>query len=202
MSMDMTSNLRKISIILLVIVVLWLVSGCKKTGVPAYDAAYSRAVENQDKLKAKRALEDQKIEALKKNADEQGGVSLMEDRDERPKGKSVEIFTTNNIQGVQNGGTPTRFTLDKKYYITKLGTYHWNDSHGTPPGTIGIKAADGKMYGPWKAELDQGVYWNAQPNTYIPAGSYTVVDSDPSTLAQNAESGGQGMAWASGIPAK
>jgi choice-of-anchor C domain-containing protein len=36
--------------------------------------------------------------------------------------------------------------------------------------------------------------WIATPNVVIPAGTYTVIDSDPSTWSQNSGSGGQGFA--------
>jgi hypothetical protein len=85
-------------------------------------------------------------------------------------------------------------------------TYHWNDAEGmSSPGTIGLRAADGTMYGPWQATgLDgQGgvpnANWVVNPNIIIPPGAYTVIDSDPSTWSQNEETGGAGMAWGKGI---
>jgi len=187
-------------VLLLIAAAISLVSGCAETNAARERELSSLGIDGPEQLVM--TAKKQNIKASEKGADEKGEVLLMEDREERPKGEPVEVFSTNNIGGVENGGTPTKFTLDKKYYITKLGTYHWNGGQGTAPGTIGIKAADGKMYGPWKAKLDQKVYWIAKPDTYIPAGSYTVIDSYPSSLAQKAESSGQGMAWASGVPAK
>ena len=66
--------------------------------------------------------------------------------------------------------------------------------------SITLKAADGTLYGPWKTTLRNKVYWMAQPNQDIPAGTYTLIDSDPSTWAQNSGSRGTGMGWAYGIP--
>jgi hypothetical protein len=89
--------------------------------------------------------------------------------------------------------------------VTLITTYHWNDAQGAAPGTIGLKDANGKLYGPWPASGTPGqggvpnAYWTVNPNIVIPAGTYTVIDSDPDTWAQNDETGGAGMAWGSGI---
>ena len=89
--------------------------------------------------------------------------------------------------------------------MTEIRTYHWNDAQGVKPGQISLKAADGETYGPWQATgLDgQGgvsnAFWVVQPDLVLPAGLYTVVDSDPVTWSQNSETGGRGMVWVSGI---
>ena len=36
--------------------------------------------------------------------------------------------------------------------------------------------------------------WTCQPNVEVPAGTYTIVDSEPATWSQNPQSGGRGMA--------
>ena len=120
---------------------------------------------------------------------------------EPPAGDTVEVWRVDNLLRVFNGGTPTAFTLAKDYWVTEVGTYHYNDGKGKPAGTLAVKASDGTTYGPWQAELDQGWYWRAKPNTWIPAGSYTVIDSDPSTWSQNDATSGQGIAWMFGKPA-
>ena len=125
------------------------------------------------------------------------GTALYEDR---PEGRPVEIFSVGSLLAVQNGGKSPKVEFPKAYFLTEITTYHWNDSKGTKPGTIALKAADGTTYGPWQAHAVNKVYWVANPDLTIPAGSYTVIDSDPGTWAQNAESGGRGMTWASGIP--
>lgn len=111
------------------------------------------------------------------------------------------IFDNQNILAVQNGGTSPTFEVAATSVITKIQTYHWNDAVGNgSTGTISLKAADGKVYGPWDTVgLDgQGgvpnAYWAATPNVTVPAGNYTVIDSDPSTWSQNADSGGVGFA--------
>lgn len=122
-----------------------------------------------------------------------------------PEEDPIEIFNNNNIKTVMNGGTSPQFTTDKDVWMTELGSYHWNNGAGAPAGTLSIQSVDGKTsYGPWKAELSNlggkhDVYWIAKPNAWLPAGSYRVIDSDPSTWAQNSDTGGQGIAWMKGI---
>ena len=113
--------------------------------------------------------------------------------------KSV-LFDNQNILAVQNGGTSPTFELSSATVIAKIQTYHWNDASGnSSTGTISLKSDDGTVYGPWKtvgAEGQGGVtnaYWAASPNVKLPAGRYTVIDSDPSTWSQNADSGGEGF---------
>ena len=110
------------------------------------------------------------------------------------------IFDNQNILAVYNGGTSPSFTVASATTITKIQTYHWNDASGNgSTGTISLRADDGTVYGPWDtvgAEGQGGVpnaYWAATPNETIPAGRYTVVDSDPGTWSQNADSGGEGF---------
>lgn len=117
-----------------------------------------------------------------------------------PTGSPIEVFKVANDLGVQNGGTPTQFTTSRAYYVTELTTYHWNGGAGAAAGTIALRAADGRSFGPWQATLVNGVYWRATPNVTVPSGSYTVIDADPATWAQNAGTNGQGMAWMLGIP--
>lgn len=111
------------------------------------------------------------------------------------------IFSLSNPGGVQNGPTsPTTFTTTKAYKITYFWTYHWNDGRGAPEGTLGLRSSDWKTYGPWQVSTTPGqgdvpdANWIASPNVDIPAGKYTVIDSDPSTWAQNPSSGGRGFA--------
>jgi hypothetical protein len=120
----------------------------------------------------------------------------------RPAGEAKELFRIGNGLAVFNGGASPTVTFDRAYYLTEITTYHWNGGAGTSAGTIALKDASGKNYGPWQAELVNGVYWTARPGETIPSGKYTVIDSDPSTWAQNESDGGLGMTWASGITIK
>lgn len=120
--------------------------------------------------------------------------------------KEVEIANVNNVGGVRNKPTaPTRITVRSSYMVTFIQTYHWNSGRGTSrAGTIGLRRSNGKMYGPWRAYGTPGqggvknAYWQVEPNVVIPAGTYTIIDSNPSTWAQNSQSGGKGFATVKG----
>jgi len=123
-----------------------------------------------------------------------------------PAGNEEEIFSVRTNMAVYNGITgPPTFTINEAWLLTVITTYHWNDEQGATPGTIGLRAADGTTYGPWQASGLPGqggvpnAYWVAYPGIVIPPGAYTVTDSDPSTWSQNSETGGLGIAWASGV---
>ena len=123
---------------------------------------------------------------------------------------AVEVFGTHSDLSVNAGDppNPTVFTLDEDTIITSVLTYHWNDARGSAGGgKIGLVARDGTRYGPWSlsktADGQGGVpnaYWYVEPNIEIPAGTYTVTDSDPSTWSWNEETGGMGVVIIMGIP--
>jgi hypothetical protein len=126
-----------------------------------------------------------------------------------PTAKGNVIFTNSNIGGVYNNPTrATVFTLREPHIITLIQNYHWNDGRGATPGTIALRGSDGQTYGPWRASGTTGqggaanLYWNAAPNVALPAGSYTVIDSNPATWAQNSESGGAGFTRVEGYPGR
>lgn len=119
----------------------------------------------------------------------------------RPEGEPVLMWKAGNDGAIEGGGgKPPKVTQDGTHFVTEVCTYHWNGGKGSPAGEISLQAADGTMYGPWKTTLRNKVYWIAQPNQDMPAGTYTLIDSNPSTWAQNSGSGGKGMGWAYGIP--
>ncbi|NPV61780.1 MAG: hypothetical protein HPY61_03975 [Methanotrichaceae archaeon] len=112
------------------------------------------------------------------------------------------ILEVNTLGGVANGPTsPVQFTLDRARLITRIRTYHWNYGSGQTLGTISIEDASGNLYGPWTATGEPGMgavpdaYWTVQPDLELPAGVYTIVDSDPETWSQNSETGGRGVSW-------
>jgi hypothetical protein len=113
-----------------------------------------------------------------------------------------------NTGNVANGPTrPTTFTLAKPTRITKITTYHWNNGKGATPGTIALRSSTGQVYGPWQASGTPGmggvpnVHWVVTPDITLPAGTYTVIDSDPASWSHNPQSGNAGMAWADGYDA-
>jgi hypothetical protein len=119
----------------------------------------------------------------------------------------VSIFTNGNVGGVINKPTaPTTFTTNQYYTVTYISTYHWNNGKGKTPGRITLKHQDGTLYGPWQSTAASGqggvvnANWEYRPWMIIKPGTYTVIDSDPLTWAQNATSGGQGFVVIRGIP--
>lgn len=113
------------------------------------------------------------------------------------------VFKIGNDFEVFNGGSAPTFSISKPYAVTELWTYHWNDGKGTPEGgSLSITSSEGTVYGPWTVEVRNNVYWVATLNITLPAGSYTVIDSNPATLAQNGQSNGQGHAWMYGTAAE
>lgn len=119
-----------------------------------------------------------------------------------PTGEPELIFSITSIGVALNGATaPARFRLDTPRTITQVRTYHWNNGQGKTPGTIRLRDATGKTYGPWQAVGADGqggvpnANWDVFPNVTLPPGEYNLIDSDPRTWAQNAETGGRGMCW-------
>jgi hypothetical protein len=120
-----------------------------------------------------------------------------------PDSNEVRLFAQDVCGAVDNNPqNPTTFTIDQPQTFTKIGTYHWNHGKGTEtPGTIGLQDSNGKIYGPWKASGQPGqggvpnACWIVTLTTGLdlPAGTYEVVDSDPSTWPYNSESGDSGV---------
>jgi hypothetical protein len=91
--------------------------------------------------------------------------------------------------------------------ITYIDTYHWNYGQGTSSGgTITLRKDDGTEYGPWQVETKPGqggvpnAWWIAYPNEVIPAGTYTIIDSEPETWSKNSESNDGGFSKVEGHP--
>jgi len=117
----------------------------------------------------------------------------------------TEVFSNSNIAGVSSGpSAPTTFELAAATTITYVMDYHYFNG-GTPPGTIALRHNDGTVFGPWQAQgrIGQGgvadAYWEVWPMVTLPAGTYTVVDSSPSTWSCNSQSNNQGITVVKGI---
>ena len=113
----------------------------------------------------------------------------------------VKFFDNGNIYAVNNRPRRTTvFTLRAPIRVTRIMTYHWNDGYGAPAGRIALRSRSGETFGPWQASGEPGqggvpsAYWVVEPDLLLPAGSYTIVDSNPSTWAQNNASRNAGMA--------
>jgi hypothetical protein len=118
-------------------------------------------------------------------------------------GKFFEVWSKGPV--ASGGATvPTTFKIDKSWRLTQLMTYHYNGGRGAAPGNIGLRAAAGTTYGPWKATGQPGAAgpnsaWLVTPNVILPPGTYTVLDSDPGTWSQNSDTQGAGMAYGIGM---
>jgi hypothetical protein len=116
--------------------------------------------------------------------------------------QGIEFFNNTNTGGVGNNpSAPTMFTVNAPVVVNYIQTYHWNFGQGARAGRIGLRDQSGFVYGPFNAAATPGsggrqnVNWVANSIAVaLPAGSYTVVDSDPGTWSQNAQSQGRGFA--------
>ena len=113
----------------------------------------------------------------------------------------VTVLDNGNIYRVFNHPSrATEFNISYPALLTYIFTYHWNDGHGRKPGTISLRHEDGSTYGPWIATGKDGqgnvpnAYWECEPLANLKAGKYTILDSDPSSWAQNTGSRGAGFA--------
>jgi hypothetical protein len=211
-----TKLLKNTFICLLLCASILSLSGCElRLGDPKSDQIRENERIEQTKQKE---LEKKNDEAMKLYQSESASQILAQEKTtdttqstsenntvvqysiDRPEGEPVSIININSLLIVNGGGTSPTVTFNQNYFLTDILTYHWNDGKGTPAGTIALKDSSGKTYGPWAATLESGVYWTAKPSVTIPAGTYTVIDSDPATWSQNSETGGNGVTTASGIP--
>ena len=114
-------------------------------------------------------------------------------------GESVVALDTANNLAIRAGGTAPTFTLERPAALETLTTYHFIDGGGPAPGTLGLESDDGTTYGPWQAYGMDGqggvanAFWRVEPDVTLPAGTYTVVDSDASTWSTNDTAGGVGF---------
>lgn len=119
-------------------------------------------------------------------------------------GLAADLFNNWNTDAVFNGPTaPTVFTLTAPAHVTELETYHWNNAHGLPAApvvAIGLTSAGGAVFGPFPAVGSAGqggvknVNWTATVSFDLPAGTYTVTDSQPGTWSRNGNSANSGFA--------
>lgn len=115
-------------------------------------------------------------------------------------GPPVVLYSNGNDMGVGNGGKTPLVEISAPVTLTEMTHYHWNDGQGAPAGTIALRRDDGTVYGPWQANLINGVYWVVQGQFTLPPGRYSVLDSDPATWSQNSGSGGCGIVIWKGRP--
>lgn len=173
--------------VLLILVVLVVLMGCDLFNDPDLE------IEKEGQERAQ--LQSQADSEKKGN---RPAVSLdAEEGVIAPEGAGSVLFDNQNLLAVQGGGKSPTFMVPSTSVIIKIQTYHWNPSGNNSTGKISLKADDGSVHGPWETVGNGGqvpnVYWAASPNVTLPAGRYTVIDSDPSTWSQNADSRGEGF---------
>lgn len=124
-----------------------------------------------------------------------------------PSAKSAVLFDNGNIAGVDNGPSqPTSFSLNTAHVITLIQDYHWNSARGATPGSIGLRDANGRVYGPWQSVGSPGqggvpnAYWTVRPDITLPAGAYSVIDSHPASWSRNSGSQQRGFTRVEGYP--
>jgi hypothetical protein len=116
--------------------------------------------------------------------------------------QGIEFLNNMNTGGVGNNpSAPTMFTVNAPVVVNYIQTYHWNYGQGAQAGRVSLRAQNGQVYGPFNTAATSGhagrqnVNWVASSIAIaLPAGTYTVVDSDPGTWSQNAQSQGRGFA--------
>lgn len=97
-----------------------------------------------------------------------------------------------------------RFEIDVPCRIEQITTYHYGARR--PPGSLALRSADGRVFGPWRASgaVGQGgvphAYWWVRPDLTLPAGTYAVVDSDPATWSTQTALHGAGIYEVRGRP--
>lgn len=108
--------------------------------------------------------------------------------------QSYWVFNSYNNCGALSGAKPAFVRLVKPAHITGLADYHYNNGVAVKPGTIGLMAPNGRVLGPFQAKQQPGTWdWVATVNLTVPAGTYSVIDSNPATWSQNSFSGGRGF---------
>jgi len=112
-----------------------------------------------------------------------------------------DIFSNGDDTAVTAGADGPTFSLVEPMTVTVLVTLHVGED--VPGGSIALKDASGKTYGPFAVHVDPApdgnTFWSCEPGVKLPIGEYTVVDSDPATWAKNDGSDGFGFVTVRGI---
>ena len=106
-----------------------------------------------------------------------------------------------NTGSVVNGPpeADTIFSISKPVAVTYLDSYHYYNGEGVSwPGEITLVSDSGKKFGPFQMDSIENNYviWHLviqEGDLILPAGTYTVYDSDPNTWSSNAASDGAGL---------
>lgn len=120
---------------------------------------------------------------------------------------SNKLFETYNLNRpvMTRPMTPTEFRIDRDYNISTIVNVH---SFGArPSGGISLRSHDGTIFGPWSVSIkDSGpgyaYLFSCNPDITIPPGTYTIIDPDPDSWWQNAESQNRGFTIVFGSPSR
>lgn len=153
-------------------------------------------MDNWKPLSPEEQLKENERKAIASGAERQR--RWAESGEFRSEAQQVEVFNNANPSAITaNSNKELTFELKAQTNISYIQTYHWKS--GKPAGEISLKAADGTVYGPWKATGTEGqggmpnAYWEVKPNVSLKPGTYTVVDSDPGSWSTNPEMGMRGQ---------
>lgn len=187
-----TKQSSKLIFLLLLLPIAFLTTGCDDDTEQDHAAVITDKQGNRyNSATMKPITKEEEVELM--------GAVYYTDEEKQPEGAPVEIFKIGSDLAVENGGKNASVTINNDVYATELWTYHYNYGKGAPAGTIQMVASDGTVYGPWQAKTRNTYYWVAVVNQNIPAGTYTIIDSNPATWSQNADTGSQGITWMMGI---
>ena len=181
-----------------------------------FDAGSVAVVEAEDAVSTFVLIDPQGNEIRREAGDDGAGTDGPSDR---PGGEETDgpgadgsagtdapvLAEIQSILGTSNGPTADSVVDLPAARVTAIQTYHWNNASGAQPGTVGLRGSDGTVYGPFRTTGSEGqggvpnAYWTAVTDFEVPAGRYTVVDSDPATWSTAGDLGGRGMVRIWGI---
>ena len=110
------------------------------------------------------------------------------------------LFDNYNIYTVYNSphALPT-FTITQSTLVTQIINDHWNYGFGAVPNEMYI-VGGAIAYGPYPATGSYGnTAWTAEPNVFLPPGTYMIEDGGFTTWSWNAATGGAGFSQVWGV---
>lgn len=139
---------------------------------------------------------------LQQSMAQKASVALAQPPNPNP---SVLLDTFNSAATLNGPSKKATFTIDQSHRITLIQTYHWNDGRGATPGTVSLREESGKKIGPWRCTGTKGqggvlCFWDCNPDTVIPPGTYRIVVSPSNSWSYNSTSGGKGFVKVEGVP--
>jgi len=127
-----------------------------------------------------------------------------------PTAPPVLLYTNSNPLATKVGADEqAMFTVvGAAVHVTGLTTYHYVEPNGVPStGLVGLIGPNNQSYHWGTKGVDgqggiKNASWVATVDVMLEPGVYWVWDDDWTTWSSNSESGGAGMFWVYGYPAK